>query len=63
MLQGWAWWQKIAILLGMQFLNDMIKSKHGFKTAEKFQGFIVLIKTLNLWNFWAALKPGLDLMI
>ena len=32
----------------MQFLNDIIKSRHGFKATQKFQSFIVLIKTLNL---------------
>ena len=31
-----AWRQKIAILIRMQFLNDIIKSRHGFKTAQKF---------------------------
>ena len=30
----------------MQFLNDIIKLSHGFKTAEKFYKFIVLIKTI-----------------
>ena len=28
------WRQKIAILIRMQFLNDIIKSRHGFKTAQ-----------------------------
>ena len=32
----------------LQFLNDIIKSRHGFKTAQKFHKFRVLIKTLNL---------------
>ena len=36
-----AWRQKIAILIRMQFLNDIIKSKHGFKTAQKFHKFRV----------------------
>ena len=36
--------QKIAILIRMQFLNDIIKSRHGFKTAQKFHKFRVLIK-------------------
>ena len=40
--------QKIAILIRMQFLNDIIKSRHGFKTAQKFRKFrVFLIKTLN----------------
>ena len=41
--------QKIAILIRMQFLNDIIKSRHGFKTAQKIHKFRVFIKkTLNL---------------
>ena len=43
-----AWRQKMAILIRMQFLNDILKSKHGFKIAQKFLSFMVLIKTLNL---------------
>ena len=43
-----AWRQKIAILFRMQFLNDIIKSRHGFKTAQKIHKFRVFIKTLNL---------------
>ena len=31
--------QKIAILIRMQFLNDIIKPRHGFKTAQKFHKF------------------------
>ena len=31
--------QKIAILIRMQFLNDIIKSDYGFKAAQKFQSF------------------------
>ena len=31
--------QKNAILIQMQFLNDKIKSRHGFKTAQKFHKF------------------------
>ena len=32
--------------------------------ALKFHKFrVFLIKTLNLWNFWAVLKPYLDLMM
>ena len=34
--------------LRMQFLNDIIKSRHGFKTAQKFHKFRVFFKTLNL---------------
>ena len=30
-----AWQEKSTILIRMQFLNDMIKSRHGFKTAQK----------------------------
>ena len=33
------WHQKIAILIRMHFLNDIIKSRHGFKTAQKFHKF------------------------
>ena len=33
------WRQKIAILIRMQFLNDIFKSRHGFKTAQKFHKF------------------------
>ena len=40
--------QKIAILIRMQFLNDIIKSRHGFKTAQNLYKFIVFIKTINL---------------
>ena len=40
---------KLVILIRMQFLNDIIKSRHGFKTAQKFYKFRVFIKkTLNL---------------
>ena len=42
------WYQKIAILIQMQFFNDIIKSRHGFKTAQKFHKFRVLIKSQNL---------------
>ena len=35
--------KKIAILIRMQFLNDIIKSRHGFKTAQKFHTFRVFI--------------------
>ena len=38
------WRQKIAVLIRMQFLNDIIKLRHGFKTAQKFHKFRVLIK-------------------
>ena len=34
-----AWRQKIAILIRMQFLNNIIKSEHDFKTAQKFHKF------------------------
>ena len=51
LINSLAWRQKIAILIRMQFLNDIIKSRHGFKTAQKFNKFIVFIKTLNLLNF------------
>ena len=40
--------QKIAILIRMQFLNDIIKSSHGFKAAQKFHKFRVFIKTIKL---------------
>ena len=40
--------QKNTILIRMQFLNDIIKSRHGFKVAQKIHKFRVLIKTLNL---------------
>ena len=40
--------QKITILIRMQFLNDIIKSRHGFKTVQKFHKFRVFIKTLNI---------------
>ena len=43
-----SWHQKIVILIQMQFLNDIIKSEHGFKVAQNFQSFRVLIKTINL---------------
>ena len=33
------WRQKIAMLIRMQFLNDIDKSRHGFKTAQKFHKF------------------------
>ena len=42
LVHNWAWRQKIAILIRMQFLNDIIKSRHGFKTAQKFHKFRVL---------------------
>ena len=28
--------KKISIIIWMQFLNDIIKSEHGFKAAQKF---------------------------
>ena len=34
-----AWRQKIAILIWMQFLNDIIKLEYGFKTAQNFYKF------------------------
>ena len=46
-----AWRQKMAILIRMQFLNDIIKSRHGFKTAQKFYKFRVFIKTQNISEF------------
>ena len=39
--------QKITIFIRMQFLNDIIKSRHGFKTAQKFHKFKVFIKIKN----------------
>ena len=36
--------KKTAILIRMQFLNDIIKSRHGFKTAQKLHKFTVFIK-------------------
>ena len=47
MVRG-AWRQKIAILIRMQFLNNIIKSEKDFKTAQKFHKFRVFIKTQNL---------------
>ena len=41
------WRQNIAILIRMQFLNDIIKSGHSFKNTQKFYKFIVFIKTLS----------------
>ena len=47
-----AWPQKIAILIRIKFLNGILKC------------FIVLIKTIKLWNFWVVLKkPCLHLMM
>ena len=44
--------QKIAILIRMHFLNDIIKSRHGFKTAQKFYKFWVLIFIKIFEQFW-----------
>ena len=43
-LYNTAWRQKIAILIWMQFLNDINKSRHGFKTVQKYHKFRVFIK-------------------
>ena len=46
--------QKIAILIWMQFWNDIIKSGHGFKAAQKFQSFMKILaslfKAMSLFN-------------
>ena len=39
----------------MQFLNDIIKSIHGFKTVQKFHKFRVLIKT-KFMKFLSSFK-------
>ena len=44
------WYQEIAILIWIQFLNDIIKSSHGFKTTQKFHKFEVFIKTLEIFQ-------------
>ena len=48
--------QKIAILIRTQFLNDIIKSRHGFKTAQKFHKFRVLIKNSKFMKFLNSFK-------
>ena len=50
------WRQEIAILIRMQFLNDIIKSRHGFKTAHKFHKFRVLIKTIQHLSSFKAMS-------
>ena len=39
----------------MQFLNDIIKSEHGFKTAQKFSSFDKNSKFMKL-DAWAVEK-------
>ena len=48
MVKGLAMAPKIAILIRMQFLNNVIKPEHDFKIAQKFHKFRVFIQTLNL---------------
>ena len=33
------WCQKIAIIIQIQFINNIIKSEHDFKAAQKFYKF------------------------
>ena len=33
----------------MQFLNDIIKSRHGFKTTQKFHKFLIKIKFMKFF--------------
>ena len=48
MKEGETWRQKIAIYIRMQLSNNIIKSEHGFKTAQKFHKFRYFIKTQKL---------------
>ena len=50
--------QKIAILIRIQFLNDIIKSRHGFKAAQKFHKFRIFIKTIKLLKFLSTMVSG-----
>ena len=50
-----AWRKKIAILIQMQFLNDIIKSEHGFKVAKK-SVFQSLDKNSKLIKFLSTFK-------
>ena len=38
-------------LIRMQFLNDIIKSRHGFKTVQKFHKFRVFDKNSKFLTF------------
>ena len=41
------WHQKIAIFIRMQFLNDIIKSRSGFKTTQDFHKFLIKTKFMK----------------
>ena len=49
------WRQKIGILIRIQFLNDIIKLRHGFTAAQKFLKFRVFIKTIKLFEIFEQL--------
>ena len=44
------WRQKIASLIRMQFLNDNIKSEHGFKAAKQFKSFFIKTKFMKFFS-------------
>ena len=48
--------QKIAILIRMQFLNDIIKSKHGFKTTQKVHKFLIKTKFMKFLSSFKAMS-------
>ena len=48
--------QKIASLILMQFLNDIIKSRYGFKTAQKFHKFLIKTKFMKFLSSFKAIS-------
>ena len=48
--------QKIAILIRMQFLNDIIKSRHGFKTTQKVHKFSFYQKFMKFLRSFKAMS-------
>ena len=46
---------KIVILIRMQFLNDIIKSEHRFKAAQKFQSFDKNFKFMKFSSSFTAM--------
>ena len=51
-----AWRQNITIIIRMQFLNDIIKSRHGFKTAQKFHKFSFYQKFMKFLSSFKAMS-------
>ena len=47
----------------MQFLNDIIKSRHGFKTAQKFHKFRVFLFCEQVFSLGGVGLGGMTVQV